>query len=542
MGLASDQGWRVFISHTAELRAYPRGISYVAEVERAISAAGHVVVDMSDFPAAGPAAELCIERVKSCDVYLGVLGTRYGSPVRNKPEVSYTELEFDTATEAGPDRLIFTLDAEADNVGIPPSQLIDREFGDRQDAFRDRVKNSGLTQQSFASPAKLGQLVERSLRDLAGTRRRLATGLKREQAPAESQPVRSTRVINPPPAVAPTWFQDRQLETGLLARYVSDPGIRRVTVVGRGGIGKTAMVCRFLKAFETGHTFDIEGRVGDISVGGIVYLSRNGMHPVDYPTLVEDLVLLLPDSQALRLRRMYQEHVPTELMAALLEAFPVGDPVVVLLDNLESEMDSALEVLKEAALHEALTVVLTAPAHAVTVIATTRVSPAPLLRVEPARQRQLRLEEGLGSPDAEMVLRELDNDGALGLRGASDQLLNDLRRHTRGFPRALEAIKAILDGDRTLTPQDLLERTRDLSGDQIVEVLVGEAYDLLDAPAQQVMAGLGGLPVTGPGGGGRLPASTIQPNNRRCADLGSAGTPPTRAFPTGPLLLAPHGS
>ena len=86
----------------------PAGSSYVAEVERAISAAGHVIVDMSDFPAADqPAAEFCVERVRRCDVYVGVLGTRYGSPVRDMPEVSYTELEFDTATEAEMDRLIF---------------------------------------------------------------------------------------------------------------------------------------------------------------------------------------------------------------------------------------------------------------------------------------------------------------------------------------------------------------------------------------------------------------------------------------------------
>jgi hypothetical protein len=71
----------VFLSHTPELREFPRGASYVAAVERAVSAAGHVIVDMADFPAADlPAARLCADRVRGCDVYVGVLGTRYGSP------------------------------------------------------------------------------------------------------------------------------------------------------------------------------------------------------------------------------------------------------------------------------------------------------------------------------------------------------------------------------------------------------------------------------------------------------------------------------
>jgi hypothetical protein len=87
------------------------------------------------------------------------------------PEVSYTELEFDTATQAGLDRLVFVLDTDADNLGIPVSRLIDREFGDRQDAFCRRVRDSGLTVQSFANPDMLGRLVERSLRDLAEARR-----------------------------------------------------------------------------------------------------------------------------------------------------------------------------------------------------------------------------------------------------------------------------------------------------------------------------------------------------------------------------------
>jgi hypothetical protein len=85
--------------------------------------------------------------------------------------VSYTELEFEAATEADLPRLVFLLDTDADDIGIPASRLIDREFGARQDAFCGRVRASGLVTGSFGSPAGLGQLVERSLRDLAETRR-----------------------------------------------------------------------------------------------------------------------------------------------------------------------------------------------------------------------------------------------------------------------------------------------------------------------------------------------------------------------------------
>ena len=163
--------WRVFVSHTSELRNFPAGgKSYIAEAERAISAAGHVVVDMADFPAADqPAAELCADRVRGCEVYVGVLGTRYGSPVADRPEVSYTELEFDTATAAGLPRLVFVLDENA-ALPIPAAQLIDYAFGARQEAFRRRVQASGLVTQSFASPDELGRVVERSLQQLAAAR------------------------------------------------------------------------------------------------------------------------------------------------------------------------------------------------------------------------------------------------------------------------------------------------------------------------------------------------------------------------------------
>ena len=240
-GPGDGSGWRVFVSHTSELRDFPEGRSYVAAVERAISACGHVIVDMADFPAADqPAAELCRKRVQGCQVYVGVLGIRYGSPVRDIPEVSYTELEFDTATEAGLPRLVFLLDIETADVGIPLSKLVDFEFGARQEAFRRRVREAGLVTQTFTDPGALGQLVERSLRELAGTRRRRGGESLGEEAPA---------VVAGEIPQEPLGFQPRAELLAALDAPSRGSCVRVVhALTGMRGVGKTHLAGAYARA------------------------------------------------------------------------------------------------------------------------------------------------------------------------------------------------------------------------------------------------------------------------------------------------------
>ena len=79
------------------------------------------------------------------------------------------------------------------------------------------------------------------------TQKNIDAGLERERQPEKPVAKKtSTKFINPPPGIAPNYFQDRQIETKQVVDFLKDDAQRLMTIVGRGGVGKTAMVCRLL--------------------------------------------------------------------------------------------------------------------------------------------------------------------------------------------------------------------------------------------------------------------------------------------------------
>ena len=386
-------------------------------------------------------------------------------------------------------------------LASPPGQL--QALKDRlADAVRDQRRASdphdlqriddelALLQRQIA---ELEQAIANPVAAAQAVQSRIDTGLERERQP-ERPPVgeRTTKFINPPPGSPPSYFQDRHVETRLLVEHLQDDHKRLLTVVGRGGVGKTAMVCRLLKGVEAGRLPDDLGQeLGELAVDGLIYLSQNGTRHISAANLYADLCKFLPAETAQRMEALYRDpQIPTEAKVKRLLAHFERQRVLVLLDNLEDLIDPASRRLSDEELRDLLLALLAAPVHGVQVLCTTRIAPADLALAQPQLQATLGLDEGLESPFAENILREMDRDGKLGLRDAPDVLLDTARQRTRGYPRALEALFAILSSDRSTSLPELLGDSRTFLPEHVVETLVGEAYSRLDRRAQMAMQAL----------------------------------------------------
>jgi len=324
------------------------------------------------------------------------------------------------------------------------------------------------------------------------TEQNIQNGLERERKP--QLPVasfHSSKFINQPPGVAQNYFQDRLMETEQAILFLKNEAQRVLTVVGRGGAGKTAMTCRLLKHIENGGLPDDYDKKHDkVDIDGIVYLSEAGSRKVNFANLFEDLCKLLPAASAEKLSALYREpQTSTESKTVqLLAAFQGLKQVIVLLDNFENVVDSEKGQIKDAELDEALRAILHAPHHPVKIIITTRVSARELDAFEPARQRLLPLDTGLQPEYAREAFVLMDEGNLVGIKNAGADLLNLAVTRTLGLPRALEALYAALRTDRFTTLQELLDLP--ILPEQVVQAYVGEAFNRLDTNAQKVMQAL----------------------------------------------------
>jgi tetratricopeptide (TPR) repeat protein len=215
---------QVFVSHTSDMEAFPVGRSFVQAVLDGVGRAGMAAVDMRYFAARdGMPIDYCRQRVRECEVYVAVIGFRYGSLVPGT-ELSYTEAEFQEAGAAGIPRLVFLLDE-----GTPmPEGAADADPGAVRQ-FRQRLSWAGLIIARFAAPADLELAVFHALIEVAGTR-------------SSTVPGPGIRHSLPPDTAA---FTGREAEleqiTPAVTAFARGAAVAIRVIGGMPGAGKTAL-------------------------------------------------------------------------------------------------------------------------------------------------------------------------------------------------------------------------------------------------------------------------------------------------------------
>lgn len=107
----------------------------------------------------------CLEEVSKCEVFIGIIGMRYGS-IDEKTKKSFVQLEYEAAQEKSQHTLIYLIDE--DNARIAPKFVDTGESAVKLRDFKDLLRKRH-TIDTFLSSEDLAEKVERDLkRDFPG--------------------------------------------------------------------------------------------------------------------------------------------------------------------------------------------------------------------------------------------------------------------------------------------------------------------------------------------------------------------------------------
>jgi hypothetical protein len=256
---------KVYVSSTiADLRRERRAV-----VEWLV-AAGHQPVH-SYLPSSDTVRDSCLEDVDGCDVYVLIVGHRYGSqPAQDNPEgLSITQLEFRRAGQSGIPRIALL------RTSIPDVRLSDLQDPARAPlvlGFREEVARQ-------VRPAEFS--------DLQGLIHGLSTGVQAgldKRSPAAVRPV--LRLASRPLFLAGREGLLAELEARLAAGN-GQPGPRVVALYGLGGAGKTSVAVEYAHRHlaEVGLAWQFPAENGAVLAAGFGELAaqlgaRDGGDPV----------------------------------------------------------------------------------------------------------------------------------------------------------------------------------------------------------------------------------------------------------------------
>ncbi len=296
---------------------------------------------------------------------------------------------------------------------------------------------------------------------------------------SQNQGTQATTIVGSPPQGASYTFKGREQEVTLISDYVlQNPDIHLISILGQGGVGKTALACYVLDTLANHDDIDI-----------ILYLSAENRNQ---QFSLERLFMMtgeaIDDEARGRLNRVW--HNEKMMLDAqidyLIDEF-VDHRILILFDNLEDSLSDDGAWIDEG--FNQLFNQFLERTHQATIILTSRIA----VRIDDAFAsitRIIPLDQGLSDKFAIELLYEHDTDDCIIYRDIHNDILKQITKKTKGYPRALEAVTGLLINDPTLTIDTLLEIDTTYVDVGLVSFWVDHAESKLDADQRMVMQAL----------------------------------------------------
>ncbi len=283
------------------------------------------------------------------------------------------------------------------------------------------------------------------------------------------------RVVGSRPTYVAELFKDRADEQKKMYSLLMEDSTRIVSIIGRGGMGKTALAARVLSGLE-------QNTDGKTTVDGILYLSTRTFG-VSLERLFLDCETMIGGAKAAALKRVWEDPSlePEEKGLHLLKTLS-GGFYIILLDNLEDILDDQGNP-RDIGLRSLIDNFLQMKSSSRMLI-TSRI-PLALRSELSGFDQRIYLQEGLPVADGVALLRDLDPHDRYGLKSESDELLNQFATQMHGVPRAFEVAVSILANDPFRSINDLLNDFH-LKKD-VAQKFVEDHYYRIDLDARQVM-------------------------------------------------------
>ncbi|HET9894553.1 MAG TPA: trypsin-like peptidase domain-containing protein [Streptosporangiaceae bacterium] len=311
--------------------------------------------------------------------------------------------------------------------------------------------------------------------------RRITAGTQtlqaRSQEPASLVPSAGVRPIDPEHL-----FRDRTAEAERVSSYLADGTVGIVGIVGRAGMGKTALAAHVMAALRRQRW--MHATAGP-RIDGLVYLSTRTSSGITSAEVVLKLSRLAGAPGIVRSWTARTTPI-AQRIAQVIEA--AGDrQIVVLLDNFEDLLDETGHICGGDELAELLSGLIAAETGLKFLITSRE-------RVEfdasaIGRTRVVELRSGLPEDESIRMLRELDPQGEYGLAQAPLAALRPLVAMVHGIPRALQLVVGLLANDPMLDVSDLTDSRINLV-DESLNGIIMQTHARLDEPARWVLLAL----------------------------------------------------